>query len=398
MIHQAPQFLPPLTPVNTLTQRCSVTREQASHRIVIMRAGAFGDILMGTPLLAALRRAYPNAFISWIAEHSEVQAIDASPYIDEFIRWDGHYWKRPLRKANYVKWLWRAFHGLRAFRKLNCDIFISLQPEEWPLMLKGLNAPITIGVFDTFRRYNKDKPTSKRTKLYTYAYAFPELPDHRIDQYFLTLKALGLPPSDDKQMTMGFTAEDAGAVTAFLERHGVKEGQPFVVDVPMTTWPSKCWPAERHIALCDTLAERHGLPIVMIGSKREAEGIAAIAAQMKHPPIPAAGVMTFREVAALIARASLLVSGDTGPMHVAAAVGTPNIALFGSTGPQWYAPQNSRGIVLSHPVPCGPCDQKFCGNEGENHMLCMKLLTVQEVLSASEKLLSSVPVEGVGRT
>ena len=91
--------------------------------------------------------------------------------------------------------------------------------------------------------------------------------------------------------------------------------------------------------------------------------------------------MSFRQLAALIDRSALVVSGDTGPMHMAAALGTPYVALFGPTSPQWYAPLAGRGIALSHPVPCGPCDQKVCRNEAQDHR-CMRLITVPEVLAA----------------
>ncbi len=74
-----PEFCLPLTPANLAIQRCPVSLEEASHRILIMRTGAFGDILMGTPLLAALRQAYPRAHLTWVVEHKEVQAIDANP-------------------------------------------------------------------------------------------------------------------------------------------------------------------------------------------------------------------------------------------------------------------------------------------------------------------------------
>ena len=85
-------------------------------------------------------------------------------------------------------------------------------------------------------------------------------------------------------------------------------------------------------------------------------------------------MLTFRQMAALIARAPALVSGDTGPMHVAAAVGTPFVALFGPTPADGRAPLAGRGTVLLHPVPCGPCDQKVCPNKDEDQMRCMRLI------------------------
>lgn len=383
-----PEFAAPLVPCNLPVRRCSVPRAQASRRILIIRLGAHGDILMATPLLSALRAAWPDAHITWIAEHSERQTIDASPDIDALIVWDTSYWKKMIRRVQYPLWLARALMFRRQLRAQHYDIFISFQPEEWPLLLRGVGAPLTVGVFDTFRRFYGARRTSRNTRLYTHAYAHPHLPAHRIDQYLLTLDALGLPANVPKTMRMGFTAQDRDDAQAFLHRAGCANGDDVVVLAPLTTWPSKCWPAECYAQLADALSRRSGCQIVLIGAARERDAISALAAQMATKPIIAAGDLSFRQMAALLARAQLVVSGDTGPMHVAAAVGTPFVALFGSTSAAWYGPQDARGVFLSHLVPCGPCDQKQCPNTGDDYLRCLHLISVQEVVQAAQSLLA----------
>ncbi len=382
----APEFLSPLTPCNIPTRRCPVPREQASKRILIMRVGAFGDILMGTPVLAALRKAYPDAYITWIAEFSEREAIDANPYVDEILKWDGFYWKRMLRKLQYPLWLLRAWSLRSELKARRFDVFISFQPEEWPLLMRGSGAPISVGVFDTFKRYYGASRKPHYRRLYTHAFAEPGLPDHRVDQYALTLQALGLPPSQPEPMSMGYTSEDASAAEDFLRSQGQPSGQTFVVLAPMTTWPTKCWPPERFVALGDALVRRHGCRVIVMGSAKERPGLEEIAARMETAPVVVAGELSFRQAAALLDRAALLVSGDTGPMHVASALGTPQIALFGATSPAWYGPRSGRALVMAHPVPCGPCDRKVCRNTDDPH-LCMRLLSVEEVLKNAAALL-----------
>ncbi len=384
---QPPSFVAPLAPCNLPLRRCPVVREDASHRILIMRVGAHGDILMGTPLLAALRRAYPNAHLTWIAEHTEMQAIDAHPFIDEVLGWDGGYWKRMLRRGFYPLWLARALRFRRELRRRRYDIFVSFQPEEWPLLMQAVGAPVTVGIFDTFRRYYRAARSSRYVRLYRHAYAFPHLPDHRIDQYLLTLDALGLPPAASKRMTMGYTAEDDAAVTAFLEQSGIGARERLIVLAPMTTWPTKCWPPDRYVALGDALARAHDCRIVLIGSAKEKDAVQSIASAMTCSPLMAAGALSFRQMAALLARASLVACGDTGPMHVAAAVGTPYVAIFGATGAHWYGPLDSVGRHLFHAVPCGPCDQKICPNTGDDYLRCLKGVTVDAVLEAATGLL-----------
>ena len=384
-----PQFSSPLLPENFTVCRCSVGRGEAAIRILIMRVGAHGDILMGTPLLAALRAHYPQAHLTWLVEYNERGAIEANPYVDEVLLWDSGYFKRFMRKANYPLWLIRALQFRAELRQRRYDIFISFQPEEWPLLIQGVGAPVTIGIFDTFRQFTGAVRTSRYARFYSHPFQYSDLPPHRTDQYLLPLKALELPEATDKRMQMGYTAGDAQAASDFLQASGLTPGQPFVALAPMTTWLSRCWPGECYAELGDALAARAGCSMVIIGSahKQEQEAIVAIAARMRTPPILATGVLTFRQMAALIARSSLLISGDTGPMHVAAAVGTPYLALFGPTPVAGRVPLAGPGRALWHPVPCGPCDQKVCPNVGDDYMRCMKLLTVEEALEAAESLL-----------
>ncbi len=340
---------------------------------------------MGTPLLAALREAYPDAHLTWLVEDA-AQAIDASPYLDEYIQWDRAYWKRPLRRGLYPVWLARVLRFREVLRQASFDVFISFQPEEWPLLARGVNAPVSIGIFDTFRRFYGATKTSRNTRLYSHPFAYPDLPEHRTDQYLLALRALGLSDHVPKQMSLGYTEDDRDAAAAFLDRQGIGSKERLVVLAPWTTWPTRCWPAERFVAVGNALARR-GLRVLVLGGPKEREATLALAAQMDPFPVAVAGDLTFRQMAALIDRVSLLITGDTGPMHVAAALGTPQVALFGPTSPAWYGPRPDPCLPLLHPVPCGPCDKKHCHNLQNPH-LCMTLLTVEEVLAAAERLLN----------
>ena len=426
-IQPPPIFTDPETPVNCPIRRCTVPEQSASRRILIMRAGAFGDILMGTVILAALRQADPNVHLTWIAEHSEVQAIDANPLVDRIVRWNSGYFTRPMRKYSYLVWASRTVSLIRELRKHKYDIFISLQPEEWPFVMKGSGAPVTIGVFDTFKRFYRAKRSSPYWRLYRHAFRYTTNPDHRIDQYLQAVSALGYEVDSGVSLTMGYTEDDRTVADQFLSANGLGPVSDYYVVAPSTTWPSKCWKSQNYVALCDIITKRYGLPVVLIGSAKERDEVQAIANQLepveriasarpdfdpphetvpkltaKSSPLPgwdgwgmgsksqaivAAGDLTFRQTAALIDRARLLVSGDTGPMHVASALGTPHVAIFGATGAHWYGSRSPVGRLVWESVPCGPCDQKVCPNSGDDHMLCMEKITVDAVLAAVDEVL-----------
>ena len=364
-----------------------------------MRLGSYGDVLMGTPLLSALRQAYPEAHLTWIVEYTARQAVDASPFLDELIVWDGGFWKDLLSerwkkmfkdgRLLGTRWLFHALRFRGRLRRNRYDAFISFQPEEWPLLVRGVGAPLTVGVFDTFREHYRVTSTSPHTERYKHAFAFPHLPAHRTDQYLLALEALGLPPATDKRMSLGFTAEDASAVEDFLVSHGVGPEDAPIVLAPMTTWPARNWADRRWVELADALSAQ-GQKLILIGSAQpeEQSKIAALAAGMRTTPALALGTLSFRQMSALLARAAVVVSGDTGPMHAAAAVGVPTVSLFGPTPVARFAPLAGRGISLMHPVPCGPCHQSVCGNEGADYMRCMNLITVEEVMRAVSRFLT----------
>jgi ADP-heptose:LPS heptosyltransferase len=389
-----PRFAPTLTPANIAPQRCAGGRERATHRILVARTIAAGDIVMSTPLLAALRRAWPDAWITYLVEGAGREAIDANPYVDELLLWDTVYWKSLTRRGLYPLWFLRALALRRLLHAHRFDIFLSLQPEDWSLLPRNVGAPVRIGVFDTFREYHGARRTSRRTRLYTHAFTHEDLPPHRTNQYLLPLRALGLPEPDDKRMTLGYTEADAVAAARFAAEHELADR--FVVVAPQAGWPSRCWPAERYAALGDALAAEHRCGIVLIGEARDREALEGIRGRMRAPAATAAGRFGFREMAAVIARAVLLVSGDTGPMHVAAAVGTPYLALFGPTPVAGRAPLAGVGRALAHPVPCGPCDRKRCANTGaDDHLLCLRKITAEEARAAAGRLMEDAPAGSV---
>lgn len=383
-----PEFIAPLTPANLPLRRCGVSREAAGQRVLIMRYGAHGDLLMASPLLRALRDAWPDAHLTWIVERKARESIEASPFLDEIVLWDSMYWKRMMRRGLYPLWLVRALRFRAELRRRRYDIFISFQPEDWPLLVRHCGAPVSIGVFDTFREFHRETRTSPNARLYTTAYTYEDLPPHRSGHYLLPLRALGIPEPSDRRMCIGYTGEDAAAVERFRREHGLSDC--LVVLAPTAGWPSRRWPPERFADLADRLASHERCRILLTGAIEDRGALEAVAAGMRAAhPVLAAGTLTLREMAALIHRADLVVSGDTGPMHIAAAVGTPCVALFGPTPIAKYAPLVGRGLPLAHPVPCGPCEQERCPKHGDGHLLCLRLITVDEAFAAARRLLGS---------
>ncbi len=387
-----PQSMPTLTPCNVPVRRCPVPRNDASRRFLIVKFWALGDVLMATPLAAALRQAYPDCHITWLTHPHSVQVVDANPDVDEVIAWDGDFWKGLLcqrwkkmlhpRRFLGIPWLTQALRARRDLRRLRIDTLISMHPDMWPTVVYGTAPTQSIGIFETGVRPGR---APRYGRLYPTAFKAPQFQPHRTDNYLLPLRALGVDTAPSKRTSLGFTAEDARAVDDLLRAHPTPPDGPLVVLAPTTSWPSKNWPGERYAALGDVLTQR-GCRVVFIGAAGEEASLEQIAGLMTHRPLVAAGTLPLRQMAALIARAAVLVGGDSAPMHAAAAVGTPYVALFGPTSAVNYAPLAGGGRALSHPVPCGPCHRTVCPNTGDDYLRCLRLISVGEVVGAVEGL------------
>jgi 3-deoxy-D-manno-octulosonic-acid transferase/heptosyltransferase-1 len=152
---------------------------------------------------------------------------------------------------------------------------------------------------------------------------------------------------------------------------------------PVAFWETKLWDEAKFAALCDRIVTELGLPVVFTGENPEGV-IARIRSRMQAPSASVAGETTLRELAALYKMASLLVTTDSGPMHLAAAVGTPVVALFGPTSPERTGPYGEGHIVIRQGLPCSPCFRKTCDT-----LECMNTIGVDEVLQAVRERLDN---------
>jgi lipopolysaccharide heptosyltransferase I len=176
-----------------------------------------------------------------------------------------------------------------------------------------------------------------------------------------------------------------------LSRSGVKPGTSWVAMNVSARWPTKRWPAASFAEVADRLQQEGCGAVVMIGGPAERADVAAVSGMMKTPAIDLAGATTVGLLPALLSRASLLIANDSGPMHVAAAVGTPVVALFGPTSAARTGPYGVGHEVLTGKVPCSPCFSRTCHNTLP--LECMRLVSPEQVLAAAraQRSLRMVP-------
>jgi heptosyltransferase I len=159
-------------------------------------------------------------------------------------------------------------------------------------------------------------------------------------------------------------------------------GRRVVAVHPMALWPTKLWKSELFSELADRLTKELGLGVIFTGGEQDQTSVEEITARVSPSPVDFCGSLNLLELAALFNRCSLVISTDTGPMHLAAAMGTPVVALFGPTAPARTGPYGPGHVVLRTGVPCSPCFKKKCADPR-----CMSEISVDLVLQAVEQLL-----------
>lgn len=337
------------------------------RRILVTRMKFIGDVVLTTPVLRTLRAAFPDAYIAYLGDRDAVSLLEWNPCLDEIIPFD--FRRSTLREQARVAWL---------LRRRRFDLAIDLFGNPRSALLTWLSgARIRVG------------PERKgRGRLYTVRVRDDGKPKSAIAFHHQSLQAVGISASSEKT-EIHLTEEERRRGRETIAMAAQNSGGARVVGIHAgASWPAKRWPAERFAAVADRCAAIHGVRVILTAGPKDEETIAAVerASARLHPVLSG---LPLRELAAVIAGCDVFVSNDAGPMHIAAAVGTPTIGIFGPGEESIWFPyrQEDGHLLLRKEVPCHPCRLDFCNRTGEGFMECMNLLGVEEVCGAIERTL-----------
>jgi ADP-heptose:LPS heptosyltransferase len=203
---------------------------------------------------------------------------------------------------------------------------------------------------------------------------------HAVDRYILAAAALGATPPPVPMFHFLERDTDLQAVQRLLQREQITVKHPWVAMNVSARWSTKRWPAEYFAQAADLLG-REGLgPVVFIGGGSEREDTARVRSLMRTPSVDFTGQTEVGLLPTLLRQAAALVTNDSGPMHIAAAVGTPVVALFGPTDPVRTGPYGGGHSVLTHDVPCRPCLSRRCRHTVP--LACLSGVTPEQVVQA----------------
>ncbi len=322
----------------TLLARLFPTRPAPAHprRIVLILPCCIGDVVLATAALAALRRGYPAAHITWAVGSWSRGAVEQHPLLDTIL--DTGPEALPVKSPRGM----RRF--VRQLRAGHFDLAVSLVRS--PLMSAAVwlaGIPHRAGLDSAGRGFG-----------YTVrAPVDPTQPRHEAEIYLDVARALGLDTSGCRA-NVPVTAADRAAARALLAERGITA--PYLVINPAggrnpgMTLDVKRWPPENFAALADRLAARLNAGVVLLGGPGDAELLDAVAGRLRAPALRLAGGLSFGQIAALAAAARLYVGNDTGLTHLAAAAGAPTVMILGPSDPARYAPLADNAIAVWKPA------------------------------------------------
>ncbi len=335
-------------------------------RILVWKLGALGDAVLAAPSLRAIRRAFPDSTIHVAAGRAVYDVFAGCPYVNGIVVYD------PARKDRAWAAKWRWVHRLK---RSAYDLSIDLQNSRWThaaAWLAGIRTRLGYA-----RRW---------AKALNQAVPLPEEPLDPVSHQHYLLKAGGIVP-DGNALEVWPSEADAAAANQLLCETQIPARTP-IVGIHLGgsgRWVTKRWDLDRWAALCDALAA-DGIQVVVTGHASEQPMGDALLRLTRARPHILIGRTSLMELACLIKRCRVFVTGDSAPLHLAAAVGTPTLALFGPTDPARHLPPASRVRVLYKRVFCSPCYSPRCRTITH---ACMKRITVEEVAQAVRELLNA---------
>jgi heptosyltransferase-1 len=328
-------------------------------RFLLVRLGSLGDVIHALPAASALRDAFPEARIDWLIEPKWRRLLEGNPDLTEII---------PLEKKSAAG-LITTVRKLRSAR-YNCTIdFQGLYKSALPAFAS--RAPRRIGFPSTYAR------EGFASVFYTDKIN-PRGP-HKVDHNLTLARAAGARPSPPR-FPLTLRPEDEKQVTQDLARHNLTD---FFVLNPGGGWRSKCWPPERYGELHHRLAAQHGWRgIITFGPGEESLAQELVSAAGNPPPI--ALPLGLGPLLALLRRAKFVVSADTGPLHLASALGTPVVGLYGPTDPARNGPYGGTSIVIRN-----PSKSETTYRRGASYSSPMLSITADQVADAIASLLNA---------
>ena len=371
---------------NARTKNADAAALQSAEfsRILLIKLSGLGDVVHTLPVLVKLRARYPKARIDWLITPENAEIVCCHPALSNVI---------PFARRDFSK-RGRRWRALLAF----LDLMKQIRRAKYDLVL-DLHGQARSGFFALVSgarvRIGFDRPVKDATKhgwrgaregswvAYTHRIPIRTLDVHAIDRYLWVGPLLGL-DDNPPDLTIHLSSQTADHVQRLLEQHGIPASEALAVLAPGTIWETKRWTIEGFAAIARQFLH-DGFAVALAGSKRDQPRCRQIAAAAPGA-CDLSGKTTPAELAALIQRAEVCVTNDSGAMHVAVSLGKPMVSVFGPTNRVRVGPYHQPESVVRVNLPCSPCNYRWLSQCPFDHA-CMKQVTSAMVIERTRKIL-----------
>lgn len=318
-----------------------------------------------------MREAYPDAHLAYLAEKEIVSLLEHNPYLNEIIPFDSR--KNIPSQVLFYKRL----HDHRF--DLAIDFFGNPRSA---LLTYATGARVRMGL--------DGRP---RSRLYTHRIKDDIRAKTAIEFYYQFLQALGIQAAGTKTEIF-LTEDERREARIYSQWQGIDVARPIVGLHPGASWPAKVWLSDRFANLADRIIAQLGAQVIITQGPKDQEIVAEVSRRCVGN-VKILDILQLRQLAAVLSHANVYVANDSGPMHIAVAVGTKTIGIFGPGEENIWFPYSAADghLALRKDVWCHPCHLDFCDKTGDGCMKCMKLLEVEEVFRAVKKRLSTRTVK-----
>ena len=355
------------------------------RRILVVRVDLLGDVVLSTPAVRALRRAYPRAQIDMLVQAPFDGILADDPDIHRALVWNPHVWRNP---RNWARWsAWRAALAmLRRMRRPRYDLAVSVSGDIGSIVTRLSGARRRVGYAgEAYGDFMTDPIPGARY-----------LAHQHETRYVLGLAAAagGVVAPGDEIPRLSVAPAERARMRARLEqaRESLRATGPLIaLHAGARNGQAKRWPARHWASLARLLADQLGAVVILTGAPNEAPLAGDVERMAGRPLLNLCGQTSLAELKALLAECDLVISGDSGPMHIACALRRPVIALHGPTDPAISGPTTPDAVVLRLGLWCSPCyDASATAECRFGNPVCMKELAPGMVFAAAQRRLAEL--------
>ena len=338
--------------------------------ILIVKLSAVGDVVHTLPSLAALRKLYTDAHITWVIEEDASDIIMGHPCLDRIIVSHRKKWMDNFKRIHAVrKTIGEMISFIKELRDRKYDIVLDFH---------GLFKSSLIVLLSGGRRKIGYDSMQELSGLFLSEKIYEDMDKHAVDRYLDLPRYLGA-DIGKPEFAIHIETENKNRVYRLLSENGIGAEDSFVSVNPVALWDTKLWEDDKFARLCDRITAELKMKVVFTGGPNR-DAVGRIRALMKSPSVDLSGETTLKDLAYLYTLSTLVITTDSGPMHISAAAGTLTVALFGPTDPARTGPYGDGHTVIRENLPCSPCFLKKCATKE-----CMSKISVDSVFQAVTK-------------